>query len=217
MALVALVMIGIVSALNLAKEQRRALDMENFESASRKRSQSRYRVPTAILFCRAAVFLGARPGDESNGTRKLGNTLDLQAIQVWGRFVDRLLNRQFECHAGGRAAMTASLKSQVSNAIFNTKQLDVTAMRLEIRPHLIQRSQDACLHVYRMQPVNQKQGAHQFIVVKGSGQGVVWSFCLPCQFENAGQPLAVHIQQRLEQFLGRGAGMRVWKRSNLLD
>src|SRR5438874_11611074 len=67
-----------------------------------------------------------------------------------------------------------------------------------------------------MQAMKRKQGAKQFVFCEGIDQGDARYFRCRSYFEQAVQPFAVHIKERLDKFLSSGARMWIRKRGNLL-
>ena len=60
--------------------------------------------------------------------RLLGNTLYFQPVQIWGRFIDSLLDGLLECDGRRRTTVATAIEAQVRHALFNFDELDVAAM-----------------------------------------------------------------------------------------
>ena len=73
-----------------------------------------------------------RPAVPARG-RGLEHTLDLEAVEVGGGLLERLLDGELERHRRGGAVRAAALQADPGDPVLEREQLDVPAVRLHVR------------------------------------------------------------------------------------
>ena len=161
-------------------------------------------------------------GHRQRQTRHLRrDPLDLEALEIGCRVLERLLDRELKRDRRGRAVRAASLQPDPRDPVVERQQLDVSSVRVHVRPHRVKRALHALLERDRVEVVDQQQGRDQRILGE-----------LRCDSRSVGprgedpvedplQAAAVELQDRGHEFLGQVTRRRllaaVQERLQLLD
>src|ERR1700684_2159778 len=111
----------------------------------------------AILVKRMPIVLQLLDRDVSgNRCWSLSYAINDEARDIGCGRIDRVFNCEFQCDRGRWAAVATTVEPQLNHAcIVYMQQLDVAAMRLQVRTSLFECPSNACLQIIRVQAVQQ--------------------------------------------------------------
>ena len=137
------------------------------------------------------------------GPRRLRrDALDLEALEVGRRLLERLLDRELERHRRGRAVRAAAAQVDPRDPVLERQQLDVAAVGLHVRPHRVERVLHPLLERDRMQVVDQQQRRDQLVVGERGRDPLAVRAGVEQRADDPLQAGAVHLHDRRDELLG---------------
>ena len=136
---------------------------------------------------------------------RLNDALHIHPGQIGRRLLQRLPHRQLERGGGCRAGAAAALQAQAGDSVLHPEQLDVSAVRLHVRPHGVERRQHPLLERHRVEVVDQEQAGHRRVVGQRVPDPLPGDAGIGHRRDDPLEAGAVHLDHRGHQLLGHPA------------
>ena len=147
-----------------------------------------------------------RQARSADGLRR--DALDLEALEVGRRLLERLLDRQLERHRRRRAVRAAAAQVDPRDPVLERQQLDVAAVGLHVRADRVERRLHPILERDRMQVVDQQQRADQRVLGERGRDPLAVGAGVQQRGEDPLEAGAVHLHDRRDELLGELARHR---------
>ena len=162
------------------------------------------------LTCESATWTTGSSIPRGLGDReRLQGALDLEALEIGGLVLERLLDRELERRRRGGAAAAAALEPDARHAVLEPEQLDVPAVRLHVRAHPVERARHPRLEGDRVEPVDQEQAGDDAVLGEPLADGGARLAGVVDDREDPLEPVPVDAEDGGEQVVGDPAGDRV--------
>ena len=150
---------------------------------------------------KAAAGASAAIGSAAPRLSARHDALDLEAGQIGGVLVQRLLDRELERRPRSGAAVAAALERQPRDAVLDAAQHDVAAVGLHVRAHRVQCLDHPLSERDRIQVVDQQQAGHRPVLgelVEDRRAGLARA---PDRVHDPRQAVAVHRDHGSDELL----------------